>query len=51
MQVDGFLQAIDAKTGNLVETFGNKGMVDMKDRHVASDGVRLRRRAQPRPGL
>ena len=30
VQVDGFLQAIDAKTGNLVETFGDKGRVDLK---------------------
>jgi len=30
VQVNGFIQAIDAKTGNLVDTFGNKGMVDMK---------------------
>ena len=30
VQVDGFLQAIDAKTGKLVETFGDKGKVDLK---------------------
>ena len=30
VQVDGFLQAIDAITGNLVETFGDHGKVDMK---------------------
>ena len=30
VQVDGFLQAIDARTGNLVETFGEKGRVVLK---------------------
>jgi len=30
VQVDGFIQAIDARTGKLVPTFGDKGLVDMK---------------------
>ena len=30
VQVDGFLEAIDAKTGKLVETFGNQGKVDLR---------------------
>ncbi|HUB33275.1 MAG TPA: PQQ-binding-like beta-propeller repeat protein [Bryobacteraceae bacterium] len=30
VQVDGFLQAIDAKTGKLVQTFGDRGRVDLK---------------------
>ena len=30
VQVNGFLEAIDAKTGNLVETFGDHGKVDLK---------------------
>ena len=30
VQVNGFIEAIDAKTGNLVQSFGNNGMVDMK---------------------
>src|SRR6185437_9974105 len=30
VQVNGFLEAIDANTGKLVETFGNKGAVDLK---------------------
>ena len=30
VQVDGFLDAIDAKTGNPVQTFGDRGRVDLK---------------------
>jgi quinoprotein glucose dehydrogenase len=30
VQVDGFIQAINARTGELVPTFGDKGLVDMK---------------------
>ena len=30
VQVNGFIEALDAKTGNLVQSFGNNGMVDMK---------------------
>jgi quinoprotein glucose dehydrogenase len=30
VQVDGFIEAIDANTGKLVETFGDKGKVDLK---------------------
>jgi glucose dehydrogenase len=29
VQVDGFLRAIDANTGKLIETFGDRGGVEL----------------------
>ena len=38
VQVNGFLEAIDAKTGKLVETFGDQGNGGPEDRHDAAVG-------------